>query len=297
MATDGIKIIDGDTAHDTYWGIMDLYDNEVDLELIKKEFPLTQKDFLDNFDNEVYVTSCGLAYWELGILSTSELQFIKEVVDKGATIAEWTTENEKYGKAREKELTKFLKKINQPNEKVRARKKYRKITTLYFQQADILTFQLTDKKYRAVICSAVDQYRGVCNYFLTPTTYNAIKKPDFKDILNSEILGTQISTSSDQAGIIKEQPGIEKIWDYVGHGNFFFGLTIMAVPHKDVITFRNNFEKIGTLKITEGLKQVGTLSYECTFDRFEKIFGDLGRHIESFRLKRFPTRVIADLVE
>lgn len=27
MATDGVKIIDADTAHDTYWGIMDLYDS------------------------------------------------------------------------------------------------------------------------------------------------------------------------------------------------------------------------------------------------------------------------------
>jgi hypothetical protein len=297
MATDGVKIIDGDTAHDTYWGIMDLYDNDADFELIKKEFPLIQNDYADNFDNEVYVTSCGLAYWELGILSTNDRQFINEVVDKGATIAEWTKENEKEGKARARELAKFLKKISKPNEKVKARKKYRKITNLYFQQGDILTFQLEDKKYRAVICTGVDQYRGVCNYLLTPTTYNAIQKPDFKCILNSEILGRQISTSSDETGIRLEQPGIGKIWDYVGHGNFFFGLMIMAVPHKDVMTFKDNFEKVGTLEIIESLKQVGTLSYECSFDRFENTFGDLDGHIEAFRLKRFPTKVIADLLE
>ena len=42
MATDGVKIIDGDTAHDTYWGIMDLYDSEADYVIINKEFPLIQ---------------------------------------------------------------------------------------------------------------------------------------------------------------------------------------------------------------------------------------------------------------
>ena len=34
MATDGTKIIDGDTAHDTYWGIMDLYDSGAELKMI-----------------------------------------------------------------------------------------------------------------------------------------------------------------------------------------------------------------------------------------------------------------------
>lgn len=57
MSTDGTKIIDGDTAHDTYWGIMDLYDSGADLEIILAKFPLVQKEFYDEFDNEIYVTS------------------------------------------------------------------------------------------------------------------------------------------------------------------------------------------------------------------------------------------------
>ncbi|MCO6491979.1 MAG: hypothetical protein J5I98_26415 [Phaeodactylibacter sp.] len=36
MATDGPKIIDGDLAHDTYWGIMDKYD--VDFERFEDVF-------------------------------------------------------------------------------------------------------------------------------------------------------------------------------------------------------------------------------------------------------------------
>ena len=46
MATDGVKIIDGNTAHDTYWGIMDLYDSGADFDIISKEFPLIQVDIL-----------------------------------------------------------------------------------------------------------------------------------------------------------------------------------------------------------------------------------------------------------
>jgi len=59
MATDGIKIIDGDRARDAYWGIMDLYDSGADFDVIEKEFPLNLPDFIDEFDNEIYVTSCA----------------------------------------------------------------------------------------------------------------------------------------------------------------------------------------------------------------------------------------------
>lgn len=43
MATDGIKIIDGDLAHDTYEYIMELYDNGASAEIIKKEIPFIKK--------------------------------------------------------------------------------------------------------------------------------------------------------------------------------------------------------------------------------------------------------------
>ena len=53
MATNGTKIIDGDTAFDTYWGLMDLYDSGSELEMILQEFPLVQEEYFDDFDNEI----------------------------------------------------------------------------------------------------------------------------------------------------------------------------------------------------------------------------------------------------
>ncbi len=82
MATDGTKIIDGDTAHDTYWGIMNLYDSGAELEMILNEIPLVQEEYFDDFDNETYVTSCGLAYWELGIMTAERIGYIKEIISK-----------------------------------------------------------------------------------------------------------------------------------------------------------------------------------------------------------------------
>jgi hypothetical protein len=297
MATDGVKIIDGDTAHDTYWSIMDLYDSGADFDTINKEFPLIQADYFDDFDNEIYVTSCALALWEMGQMTDDKLAYVKSIIDKGACVKVWTEEHDpKEGKARQKELDKYWKKISLENTKVRARKKFRKIANFYFQPDDLLTFQLKDGNYRAVICASIDQYRGQCNYILVPTTYNANKKPTVEDLKDKEILGRQIGSGYDQQTTKERQPGIERVWELTGGNcNFFFGVIKLAVDHKDFINFKDKFEKVGTLKIIEGLKETGSFGYEENFERFETIFSDLENHIKIFQQKKYPVTTLCDI--
>lgn len=295
MATDGVKIIDGDTAHDTYWGIMDLYDSGAEFETINKEFPLTQFHF-DDFENEIYATSCALALWEIGLMSADNLAYIKTIIDKEAGISEWSQEDKKAGIARKKALDSFWSKISQTNEKVRARKKYRKISNLYFQPDDLLTFQLRDCSYRAVICTTINQYRGHCYYNLTPTTYISSKKPVVDDLLDEGVLGNRIGSGYDIETTKKMQPGIEKIWNLPGeYENFFFGLAQLAVDHKDFINIKDKFEKIGALKIAEGLKRMGSFGYAEDFERFQSDFGDLDNRIKLFRQNKYPIRILCEL--
>jgi len=298
MATDGVKIIDGDTAHDTYWGIMDLYDSQADFKTIEKEFPLIQIDYFDDFDNEIYVTSCALALWEIGQMTQNKLEIVKNVIDKGACVEAWSDEDEKDGKARQKVLDKFWKKISHPNNKIRARKKYRKITNLYFQPDDLLTFKLKDGNYRAVVCIEIDQYRGQCNYILVPTTYNSNKKPTVDEIKREDILGRRIGSGYDQQITKEKQPGIERIWHFEfegGNCNYFFGVVKIAVDHKDFIDFKDQFEKVGTLKIIEGIKQTGSFGYEENIEGFERIFADLDNHIRIFQYKKYPVKVLCEI--
>lgn len=297
MATDGVKIIDGDTAHDTYWGIMDLYDSGADFNTINKEFPLIQADYFDDFENEIYVTSCALALWEIGQMAEDKLAYVKSIIDKGVCVKVWTEEYDpKEGKARQKELDKFWKKISQTNTKVRARKKFRKITNFYFQPDDLLTFKLKDGNYRAVICANIDQYRGQCNYILVPTTYNSSNKPTVDDLKDKEILGRRIGSGYDQQTTREKQPGIERIWKLAGGNcNFFFGVVKLAVDHKDFINFKDKFERIGTLKIVEGLKQTGSFGYEENFERFEEIFSDLDNYIKVFQYQKYPVTTLCDI--
>ncbi len=276
MATDGTKIIDGNTAHDTYWGIMDLYDSGAESEMILNEFPLEQPDYFDSFDNEIYVTSCGLAYWEIGLMTPKRVEYIENVISKNACVNEWTKLSEKEGKSRKSVLTRYLNKIKKENTKIRKPKKYRKISNFIFNENDILSFKLKDNSYRSLICLKTDQYRGNCNYWFVPTIYKSFEKPTEKLITKEMILGRTISSGYDKETTRKEQPGIEIIWDYVGENSkFFFGFVIDAVEHKDLLKFKNSFEKVGSVNIIDGLKKTGSFGYLESFERFEERYDDL----------------------
>lgn len=293
MSVDGTKIIDGDTAHDTYWGMIDLYDIGIDFETIYKKFPPKDPEFYDDFDNEIYVTSWALATWEMGQMTDEKLAFVKAIIDKGACVKEWGGSDSKDGKARKQVLLKFWNKISQPNAKIRGRKKYKRVKNLYFQVDDVLTFKLKDANYRAMICSEIRQYRGNCYYYFVPTMYNADIKPTIEAIKNCEILGHEIGSGYEQHETKKRQPGIERIWEFVGKKcNFFFGLVVFGVDHKRIINFKDSFEKVGSIRIADGLKRTGSFSYKEDYEGFEEVFGKLENQIKIFKYRKYPVSIL-----
>lgn len=298
MATDGIKIIDGDLARDTYDQIMDLYDSEASIETIRKEIPFIKDDYGDDSDfyHEIFVTSYALAFWEIGELTEEIFEEVKRVIEVKAGLKVWTEEcDENEGKKRQKELDKLLKKLSQPNQKIRKRKKHRIIKNLYFQPDDVLTFQLSDKNYYAVICAMVTQQRGQCTYDLVATTYKGKEKPTLDNLKFSFIAGRRISSGYDFRTTLSHQPKVDEIWDYVNQDNFFFGLPYHLVTHRDIISFKDNFEVVGKLKIKESFKQSGGYGYESSFDRFESIFIDLDNHMKIFSEQKYPVSLLCEL--
>jgi hypothetical protein len=299
MATDGVKIIDGDLAHDTYWEIMDLYDSNVDVATIKNEIPFVKREYGmdDDFYHEIFVTSYALAFWEIGELADDILEEVKSVIRVGAGVKVWTEQVDvREGKARQKELDKLLKKISQPNTKVRARKKYRKITNFHFQVDDLLTFKLKDNFYRAIICSSIHQYRGECTYMLTPTTYKSKNKPTVEDIFNCDIAGITIGAGYDRKTIIEMQRGVDTLWPLFPYiGEFFFGLVQEGVDHKSFVDFKDKFEKVGVLKIKDSFKEHGTIGGIGSFERFEDVFKKYGGEQKVFGYKKFPAKLLCDI--
>ena len=293
MATDGIKIIDGDTAHDTYWGIMDLFDCQIETSKIKKEFPLKSRIYSDDFENEIYITSAGLAYWELGLMNEKYLQIIKEIIDKKEGVKVWSEEaDEKEGKARERVLNRFWKKINKENTKPRKPKKYRKVVNFHFEEDEVLIYKLKNENYCAVICCQINQYRGNCHYMLVPTTYVDKKKPTVEDINEMEILGRQIKSGYSKETTKQEQKGIERVWEYIGgNNNFFFGIVEIGISHKEFFELKKKVESIGKLRIIEGFKKIGSLRYETSFER---IFKDIDEYIKLFDCQKYPIKILVE---
>ncbi|PWK75821.1 hypothetical protein LX99_03552 [Mucilaginibacter oryzae] len=295
MAIDGVKIIDSDLAHDTYWGFMDLYDSQIDFEFIEHQFPLREFDDFDEVDNEIYVTVCAHAYWETGMLTPEKLLLVKAVIEKGAGVALWAENSDKEGKARKRELENFWKKISQKNLKIRRPKTYRKITNLHFQPDTALAFQLANGSYRAIICIDVIQHRGRCNYAFARTTYNDSRKPTVADILEIDVIGRRMGTGYDQQKTREMQPGVEKVWSFEyegGNCNYFFGIAQFIIEHKKLLLFTGKFQNIGSLKIISGLKMAGSTSVISCFEEMENEFADQEKNIKIFGEKKYPVKIL-----
>ena len=113
MATDGIKIIDGDLAQDTYDGIMDLYNGGASVEVIRDEMPFMKEDLGPDTDfyHEIFVTAHALAFWEIGELTPEVLTEVKRVIDLQAGVAIWTKEADAAtGKSGSKPSLDYIKK-------------------------------------------------------------------------------------------------------------------------------------------------------------------------------------------
>ncbi len=308
MATVGVKIIDGDTAHDIYWSIMDLYDNGATIETIKNNipFPQIEKDFYDDFDNEIYITAYALAIWEIGHMSDEILLEVKKVIDKGACVKVWTEEyNANEGKARQKELDKLWNKINSTNQKIRKIKKYKVVSNFLFDIGDILTFQLKDKSYCVTILLNIRQYRGECTYEFGKIFYNESEIPTIEKIKNCEIIGRKIPSGHgmDMTSILSlgmeemlKQGGLEEIMKREAEktGSYIVGMDKTGIDHNDLINFKDKFSKIGNIKIRSEFKETSSMVGASNFENFTKEFPDLENYIKIFNTDKFK---IKDIIE
>lgn len=292
MATDGVKIIDGDLAHDTYNGIMDLYDSGASFEVIRAEIPFSKTELgLDtDFYHEIFVTAYALAFWEMGALTPEMLAEVERVIALQAGVARWTQElDAKTGRQRQQALDRLHKKLFLPNLKPRQRKRYRRVTHFFFQAGDLLAFRLADGSYRALICVAVTQYRGRCTYDLVLTTYQGLVPPTLTDLLACSIVGRPIGSGYLPAETLAQQPGVDELWQqgYLAT-NCFLGLCYHLVTHPDMLRLKERFERAGQLTIREAFRKMGSYGYESSVDRFESIFSNLAQHLALFGNGLYP---------
>lgn len=294
MATDGVKIIDSDTAHDIYRGIMDLYDSGATFEAIRTKIPFPLPDDYDDFDYEIYTTAYALAAWEIGAITDDILQEVKKVIDKGACVKGWTEDyGVKAGKQRQKELDKLWQKITSTNTKVRKRKKYETIDKLLFDINDVLAFQLEDRNYYATVLLNITQYRGACTYKFGKILFKGEKVPTIEEITKCEIIGRKIPSGAgmDMSAIfsmsfdeMQQQGGIEALLKREAErtGSYIVGMNMTGIDHKDLVDMSEKFTRVGNLQLKEECKQQGSLSGAVIFEELTSEFQDLHNYIKAF---------------
>jgi len=128
MATDGVKIIDGDLAFDIYGIFFEMYNKGESVEVLISKYEEDKREFESHAeDYEICITAYALAFWEIGALTADMLKEVGEVIAKQATVKDWTEEiGEHAGKARQRELDNFLKKISVPKKRTKPRAKEEK---------------------------------------------------------------------------------------------------------------------------------------------------------------------------
>lgn len=307
MATDGVKIIDGDIAFDTYNGIMDLYDSGGTAESIREQVPFPPEGYADDFDYEVMVTAYALAFWEIGFISDDIIAEVKRVMDKGACVKSWTEEcGAKAGKARQKELDKLWAKINSPNPKIRKRKKYKKITEFLFEVNDVLTFQSSGKAHYAIVLTDIFRYRDMCSYRFLVTDYRGSEPPAIAQVNKTKVLGYKPLSGNNIADMLagmfsaEVTNKLEGFADMMNNMQKIFQdktekeaalqilLKLIDIPHKELKNFVDKFDVIGKLKLDETKIQLGSAKYISCFEELANHFDNLEHLIEESNNRQLP---------
>jgi hypothetical protein len=298
MAINGTKIIDSDLAHDIYGEFMDLYDANVDIGEIKQKIENWRNEVVDDIEFEIFITTYGLALWEIGHLTPELLKELIISVDKGASVEMFQEEmNEAESKKRIKKLNKLISKISQPKEKPRKRKKFKKIENFLIDVDSVVAFKLIDESYRAAILFNIDQYRGNCVYQFTPIAFSNKNRPTVDDVIIDKVFINKIGCMMDRETVKQMQSGIEKFWKMDAKFSipFTIGLPIYGINHKDLIRFVDKFEIICQVKIGDSFKKLGSIGYESSFEDFcEKFVNVINYNVNVFKYEMIDLKEIME---
>ena len=267
MATDGVKIIDGDLASDIHGTFMEMYDAGATISKIKAavEEPLDEEE---GFDYEIYITVYALALWQTGNLTPDIIAEVDAAISRGAGIRVWTEEcGVKEGQKRQRELEKLQAKLSLPNPKIRQRRVYNPITKFVFEENAVLVFQLPDGNYCAAILMEVMQHQGRCHYHFIASTYKGLSKPTLDNVKEAEVLGRKVPS---------------------GFGQYQIGLDATAIGPKLLRSFSNRFEPIGKIELRPECKHIPLYGGGQSFERFHRYWDDFDNHIRIYEGEKLP---------
>jgi hypothetical protein len=274
MATDGVKIIDGDNAFDLYNVIMDMYDEGVAIPELKERIR-SQYDIegQDAFDEEIYLTVFALAMWEIGELDDELLNRVREIIESERGLKEWAEEDEYWYAPRKRVLHRFLKKIQTPPARLRKRKPNKPVRKLVFNEGDCLTLTLPDGHTLGFVVCEILQKQNKCVYKLmfvalpdaTQYTLESFRSGSFAS-------GRYLGTST--------LPSLKDLE---------FSLDVAALKPTTMKTIAPAFELIGSLPLRKGTYSTWALYLHNSLDNLIETYT---RHVDDSKASLIPMEEI-----
>lgn len=168
MPVSGSGVLDSDTAHDGYHGVLDRYDANMPMKRIHEWLAAFEAEVVsmdDPLELECLLAATVKVLWEIGHLDGERVQRLQRLIGVGKSRALWASDggSPELAKARDGVLNRLLKQVAEPKAKPRSRRRYPQVKQLLFEMGDCLELTTAIRVYRAVVCR-IDQRRGRCDY-------------------------------------------------------------------------------------------------------------------------------------
>jgi hypothetical protein len=170
------------------------------------------------------------ALWEIGELTNDEIVEFTSIVNSESGLKIWRGLGEDLYQERKKVLARQLGKLSKPKEKIRSRKKYKRIENFLFEVGDCLIYKHGNGNLSPLLVCDIFQHKNKCLYSMTPLFIGNQTKPTIQDFHKGQFVGHKIPSSFAKNG-------------------FYYGFAVAKPEHRELLKYVNCFSKIGSLKI------------------------------------------------
>lgn len=210
MGTWSTAIEGNDIYHDICNHFFDLYDHNhsMDIAAISSEIQeLYKESFEDKGDEDHHNSWFALAaaLWKCGAYNDSVFQKVKTIIESGKDIQLWKELDASAADltARQKELTRFLQKLQTPFSKPRKRRVLKQARVFApFEKGDCVAFRQENSPYTAYLC--LDTKLSTRNEFhalFIAIRFYENRLPEVEDFLNGRVLILQYGNWKNEAEI------------------------------------------------------------------------------------------------
>jgi hypothetical protein len=190
MGTWSAEILGNDTSFEAHESILEFYDAGGDVRSIADHIRSKFRESLSpaqDGNNVLFALALGL--WELGALDDTLRAQVGELVSSGGDLEIWRElqASPTLIELRRKELASFVKRIQTPRKKPRARRRPPVQLETPFQAGTCLSFQFPDKSFGGVVVASARFTKKEGGMSLVLTNLKQAVRPTMDDMLHSHI--------------------------------------------------------------------------------------------------------------